>query len=177
MPTEHDTLQGFAVTYLIRSGSSSNISAQHLKGSLALLCVSPSSQHQGIGTSLHSTALQELTSAVISSLSRSNPPAKNGQIQLGSIFPRIFPGLPEGDEFETTKKWFEKRGWVFKVDVSIDLYQPFRPGHPPEVQGLMTKAKELGMTFGPPKGEKDDESLFELEKKEFDDFTVSHSHS
>ena len=170
--TEADIVQGFAVTYLIRSGSASNVSAQHLKGSLPLLCVAPSYQNQDVGTALHATALERLSTSVKASLSRSDPAAKHSQIQLGSIFPRIFPGLPEGEEFESAKRWFEKRGWSFQADISIDLYQPLRPGHPPEVEGLMAHAKALGITFGPPK-ETDDEGLLELEKKEFDDFTVS----
>jgi len=162
---------GFALTYLIRFGSESAVSGQHYKGSLALLCASPLLRNHGVGTALHSVALDHLEKAVKGSLSSSTPPPPKGEIQLGSIFPRIFPGLPEGPEFEKAKAWFGRRGWVFKDSTSIDLYQSLIPGHPPDLEELMGRAKEHGFTFGPPKPE-DDEGLYELEKTEFDSFTV-----
>ena len=164
---------GFALTLLHRSGSASSKSGQHLKGSLALLCVLPAHQTHGIGSSLHQTALSHLTDRVARSLTLSTPPALSSQLQLGSIFPRIFPGVPEGPEFDRAREWFERRGWSFKEGVSIDLYRTLVPGKEPEgLRELMGPAERRGLTFGPP-GEGDVEGLMELQKAEFDDFTVS----
>jgi len=170
-----DDILGFALTYLIRSGSASNQALQHQKGSLALLCVSTPHQHRGIGSSLHTAALDHLNSAVKASLSLSTPiPSTSPPLQLGSIFPRIFPGIPEGPEFDDARKWFEKKGWEFQSgEQSIDLYQSLTPGlPPPELEGLMEQAEKAGITFGPLK-ETDDQGLIALQKAEFDSFTVS----
>ena len=165
------TAYGFAVTYLIRNGAASNAANQHLKGSLAILAVDPAHQGRGVGTALHEAALEHLERQVRASLPLSEPIAEKSQIQLGSIFPRIFPGLPEGPEFDHAYRWFAKRGWPFAEDVSIDLYQPVSSDYE-VVQRITQKPASLGIGFGVPQ-EEDDEGLFELQNSEFGTFTVS----
>jgi beta-N-acetylhexosaminidase len=165
---------GFALTYTIRSGSATMPSGQHLKGGLSMLIVDPSHRNRGIGSALHDAALSYLTKAVRDSLTRSDPPAKEGSIILGSVFPRIFPGVPDGPEFEPARQWFEKRGWAFGKDKSIDLYRTIVPGDQlnREMEPLLQRATDHGMRFGAPLAS-DDAALYALQKKEFDGFTVS----
>ncbi|RSH90428.1 hypothetical protein EHS25_001033 [Saitozyma podzolica] len=163
---------GFALTYTIRSGSATMPSGQHLKGGLSMLIVDPSHRNRGIGSALHDAALSYLTKAVRDSLTRSDPPAKEGSIILGSVFPRIFPGVPDGPEFEPARQWFEKRGWAFGKDKSIDLYRTIVPGDQlnREMEPLLQRATDHGMRFGAPLAS-DDAALYALQKKEFDGFT------
>lgn len=167
-------ISGFALTYLIRAGSAQTPSMQHDKGSIALLAVLPTSQNKGIGSSLHSAALKYLTERVQSSLSLSTPPAPSSEIQIGTIFPRIFPGIPAGEEFKGVKGWFEKRGWVFKDEQSIDLYRTVGDLEKlrVELKPVGKRAVEAGWTFRSPK-ESDDEALLALQEAEFGRFTVS----
>ena len=174
-------VQGFAITYLIRSGAASNAANQHLKGSLASLAVHPAYQGQGIGTALHDAALQYLEKEVRRSLTLSVPAASKSELQLGSIFPRIFPGLPEGEEFDHAGQWFTKRGWKFSSDISIDLYQPISSEY--RISKTITdKPYSLGIRFGSPQ-KNDDEGLFLLQNSTFGIFTVryikmqTHSHA
>jgi beta-N-acetylhexosaminidase len=106
----------------------------------------------------------------------STPKALKTEIQLGSIFPRIFPGLPAGEDFEGARKWFEGkgRGWVFKDEESIDLYRNVEGVEDvtKEVEGLMEKATGNGISFGVSK-EGDDEGLLEMQERDFGSFTVS----
>lgn len=163
---------GFALTYLIRSGSQWTPALAYQKGSLAALVVHPSHQGRGVGSALHAQALGHLTGKVRTSLEESDPPAEKSQIQLGSIFPRIFPGIPDGPEFDDAKRWFERRGWEFGPKKSIDLYQRLTPGRREDLEGLMRKATGRGFTFGAP-GEKDIEALYQLQKDNFESYTVS----
>lgn len=164
-------VQGFAITYLIRSGSESSPGGQHLKGSLAILLVDPEYRNQGVGTALHSAALDYLTDAVKSSLDKSTPRPEKWELQLGSIFPRIFPGLPEGPEFAEAKSWFERREWTFGSDLSIDLYRSLTPGQAVDTEAISRKAKEHGITFRTPRPE-DVPALYELQTAHFDSYTV-----
>src|SRR5690606_4275727 len=84
-------LLGLAVTY--------NIMGQaRVLGSLAVLIVRPTHRNLGIGLSLHDVAVRHLSR--IPNLS---------SMQLGSIFPRFFPGLPV-DLPSSDLEWFAHRG-------------------------------------------------------------------
>ena len=163
---------GFALCVLITTGSSP--SRRHLKGCLSLLAVDTAHQRQGAGSALHKAALDFLTAKVRESLHLSDPPPKEGSLQLGSTFPRFFPGVPEGDEFETAYKFFESRGWSFAKEVAIDLYRTLTPGKPMEFENLTKRALDAGIVFRPPKPEEDDE-LYAMEVANFDYATVSHA--
>jgi beta-N-acetylhexosaminidase len=163
--------RGFAITYLIRSGSKNNQKVQHLKGAVAAIIVDPSSRGQGFGTALHEAAYSHLTKSVRESFTSSTPNATSSVIQLGSTFPRLFPGIPEGEEFADARKWFTKRGWTFKDEVSIDLYQSVDQSYVvPEK--LLIKPRSFGITFGPPTLE-DDKELYRFQEEEFGESTVS----
>jgi GNAT superfamily N-acetyltransferase len=164
-----DAIVGFALTYTIRSGASTNPAAAHLKGTLSALAVSPSARGVGVGTALHGAAMAYLTTTVRESLARSTPPAAESVIQLGSVFPRIFPGLPALDAFKGSKEWFAARGWTFDADVAIDLYG--RIPAPVDQSAFLAKPHGHGLTFRPARP--GDEEGIMLLQKEFDSFTVS----
>ena len=165
-------LVGLAITYLIRSGSQWNKAQAYHKGALAALIVDPKYRNTGIGSALHTQALDYLTEKVKESFQQASPAPEKSQIQLGSTFPRIFPGVPEGPGFDEAKEWFEKRGWKFGDKKSIDLYQAFPPAKGVDLEGAMKKAKSGGFTFGEPRDE-DVEKLYQLQKDNFDSYTVS----
>lgn len=114
----------------------------------------------------------ELNSINLESFSSAAPQPAKRYLQLGSTFPRIFPGVPDGPEFEYARKWFERRGWTFGPKLSIDLYQPLKPGHREDLELVMQKAVKGGFTFGNPKAE-DVESLYQLQRDNFESYTVS----
>ncbi|OAA64505.1 beta-n-acetyltransferase [Niveomyces insectorum RCEF 264] len=90
-------LLGFCATYttFIDNSDSTWI------GCLAVLLVQPAYRRRGIGTSLHSHALRQLTEHRVS------------RLQLGSAFPRLLYGIP----FDlTSEDWFRRRGW--RIDSS-----------------------------------------------------------
>ena len=87
----NNELLGLCVTYTIAAG-------QTLFGSLAVLLVRPTHRNLGIGLSLHDVAVKALRN--IRGISA---------IQLGSIFPRFFPGLPV-DLPAGDLDWFAHRG-------------------------------------------------------------------
>lgn len=163
---------GFALTALIRSGSGTCTSGQHLKGSLVLLIVRPDARNRGIGSALHEAALNHLSRSVKDSLSLSQPVPHQGPLQLGSIFPRFFPGVPDGPEFDEAVEWFTKKGWKFSDHKSIDLYRPIAPGEEIIIEAMTNKATENGISFRSPKPE-EDEALYELQRTSFDTFTVN----
>ncbi|TGZ81053.1 glycoside hydrolase [Ascodesmis nigricans] len=102
---ENGQLLGLAATYVVPQG------ADKIIGSLALLLVKPTHRDRGIGLSLHECAIRHL---------KSLPGITS--IQLGSIFPRIFPGLPTTLPPED-QSWFLHRGWKCKPDEYIfDLF-------------------------------------------------------
>ena len=162
---------GFAVCVLIRSGSKTSISGQHLKGGLSLLVVDPSSLKKGIGSALHTKAVDFLSTKVRESLHLSTPIPEHGSLHLGAKFPRFFPGIPEGSEFERAVCWYKKRGWTVGDDIAIDLYRTVQPGKPVEIESLTERAEKAGVMFRIPKPE-EDEALYTLQKSDFDTFTV-----
>lgn len=168
----NDKVVGYAITYLIRSGSQWNKAEAYLKGALAALIVDPQHRNTGIGSALHAQALEYLDTRVKESFSYASPSPNRSSIQLGSTFPRIFPGIPEGPGFDEAKAWFERKGWKFGDKKSIDLYQPLTPGHRSDLEGIMKKAVDGGFTFGEPRDE-DVEKLYRLQRDNFDTYTVS----
>lgn len=170
--SDSSSIIGFALTDLIRAGSQWSHANAYLKGSLAALCVHPSHRNKGVGSALHAKALEYLTESVKRSFKDAEPQPERSQIQLGSIFPRIFPGLPEGEgELGDAKRWFEGRGWKFDDKKSIDLYRHLEPGGRSEMDRVMKKALDNDFTFGEP-GEKDVEGLMQLQKDNFESYTV-----
>lgn len=161
---------GFALTYLIPVGSKSNPAKQHYRGSLAALVVLPSHAKQGLGTQLNDAAVAQLSADIKASYTLSTPPASAGEIQLGSTFPRIFPGLPALPAFEGAKAWLSKRGWTIKDSKNIDLYGKL-PNNT-DLEKQTQTAKEHGIVFRPATAA-DEAALMELEYGEFDSFTVS----
>jgi beta-N-acetylhexosaminidase len=184
---------GFAITYLIRSGSQWNKALAYHKGALASLVVDDQHRNTGIGSALHAQALEYLTTKVKDSFQYASPTPDKSSIQLGSTFPRIFPGIPEGPGFDEAKAWFERRGWKFGDKKSIDLYQSLKSGHRSDLEGMMKKALDGGFTFGEPRvkdlegvlkkaldggfiseepRDGDLEKLYQLQKDNFDSYTV-----
>ena len=132
-----NTLLGFAATYAIQAGA---VEDRYVIGSLACLMVLPSRRNLGIGLSLHDHVMKFLKTGVDPTLR---------QAQLGSIFPRFFPGLPTNIP-RRQQAWFRHRGWKLPPagqgtcsDVYADLTS-FKV--PVEV---MRPHQEAGVTFRP----------------------------
>lgn len=102
--TETDGVIAFASTFATPD-------AKTLTGHLGLILVAPKYRHQGAGCLLHDTGMQHL---------RSLPNIAN--IQLGTIYPRIFCGVPE-NLGEETLSFFRNRGWNLSKEPVYDLIQ------------------------------------------------------
>ncbi|KAL7417382.1 hypothetical protein BDY24DRAFT_432578 [Mrakia frigida] len=157
---------GFATTYTTAASSGSSI----IKGLFALIAVLPSHQHRGIGTLLHETAITHLRQIVLPTLPLPHdqePSASKKSLQLGSIFPRVFPGLPK-NLGEDVKGWFERRGWSFGAGESIDLYRRVDGESLREEEGkeLIKRLESQGVRYGPMEVGKEEE-LFAFQEKEF----------
>lgn len=161
---------GFVLTYTIRSGAASCASTQHLKGMLSAVVVRPDAQRRGVGSALHKVATEHLSTMIRESFSRSTPAATESIIQLGSVFPRIFPGVPDLPAFKPAKAFFGKNGWSFK-NLCIDLYGAVPTGV--DQEQFKKQAHSHGIQFRPATAE-DEDKIMELQK-EFDSFTVSFS--
>ncbi|TXT13411.1 hypothetical protein VHUM_00778 [Vanrija humicola] len=159
---------GFALTYLIPVGSKANKAKQHYRGSLAALVVLPAHQRNGLGTQLNDAAVAQLSADIRASYSLSTPPATAGEIQLGSTFPRIFPGLPALPAFEGAKTWLNARGWTIKDSKNIDLYGALP--NDVDLEKQTETAKKHGIVFRAATPD-DEAALMELEYGEFDAFT------
>ncbi|KAK6511550.1 hypothetical protein TWF481_000465 [Arthrobotrys musiformis] len=127
-PRSHGKILGLCATYTIHAGKS-------LVGSMALLMVDPDFRNSGIGTALHDEAFQFM---------RAHPEIDS--VQLGSIFPRFFPGLPELLPKEQ-KEWFKRRGWKIEDNFIFDLYQNITNWRPPQ-QDVFADLSRQGITFG-----------------------------
>jgi beta-N-acetylhexosaminidase len=137
---------GFSKHYIVRSLASKELlglcatyftprSQGEIIGSLALLLVRPTHLNQGVGLSLHNVAVRELsnTAGIVS-------------MQLGSIFPRFFPGLPV-DLAAKDLDWFSHRGWnlgddKFVYDLFLDMEKDERRWQAPPDSALKTTAGE-----------------------------------
>ncbi|KAI5849546.1 glycoside hydrolase superfamily [Morchella snyderi] len=143
-------LLGLAVTYTIQSGR------DELIGSLALLIVRPTHRNSGIGRSLHDVALRHL----------SKQPGMTS-LQLGSIFPRIFPGLPVDLPAEDLS-WFSHRGWKLGDKFIYDLMMKVDSWTVPE--GIFGPLQEKGVSFGCCNANQFD-ALLDFEEKNFSTYT------
>lgn len=172
---------GFCLTYTAQAGSSQDPACQHLKGGLALIAVNDLHRGQGVGTALHNEAIKYLEDTIQESFATSQPAATESEIIIGSWFPRFFPGIPEGAEFEPAKQWLGKRGWQISQERGRDMYRRF--GGPEEddalrseMKTLMQRAEDQGIRFAPPE-QKDDEALVAFEMAEFRKYIVCSSPS
>lgn len=156
---------GFAMTSVVKVTSSANPDTK-VKGSLAALVVSPKHQGQGIGSALHDAALAYLEEEVRASL----PSNTAGNLQLGSTFPRIFPGIPDIEYLRPARDWFRKRGWTIAEPDAIDLYSPLPNGV--DMEPFISEAKKHGVEFRHAHPA-DREALMRMQFTEFDSFTVS----
>lgn len=156
---------GFAITYVVKVTASTNPDTK-VKGSLGALLVPPEHQGKGIGSALHEAAVSYLEKEV----RRSLPPNTDGTLQLGSTFPRIFPGLPDIEYLQPAKDWFRRRGWTISEPDAIDLYSPL----PNDVNydPFTSEARKHGVEFRHARPA-DREALMRMEFTEFDSFTVS----
>ncbi|MBE3558063.1 MAG: GNAT family N-acetyltransferase [Ktedonobacteraceae bacterium] len=107
---ESGQVTGFAATFTSKRGKG-------LVGHLAALLVDPQQQHKGIGSALHTVALDHLRSSGTS------------QLHLGGISPRFWCGLPMN--LAAALPFFTKRGWEFSEHV-FDLVQDLRHYITPE---------------------------------------------
>lgn len=157
---------GFAVAYIVKVTSSANPDTK-VKGSLGALIVSPEHRGQGIGSTLHDAAVTYMEKKVRESLLAQ----AEGSLQLGSTFPRIFPGLPDVEYLQPARDWFRKRGWTIGEPDAIDLYSslPNDVNYDP----FISEARKHGVEFRHARPA-DREALMRMEFTEFDSFTVSH---
>ncbi|KAK7965950.1 uncharacterized protein PG986_000227 [Apiospora aurea] len=95
-----DEIIGFCATYttFLNGGDAD------LVGSIAVILVEPAYRQRGIGKLLHDEALVQLKR--VRGVRR---------LQLGSTFPRLLYGIPEGS---AATRWFQNRGW--KMDFKSD---------------------------------------------------------
>ncbi|EFR05167.1 beta-N-acetylglucosaminidase/beta-glucosidase [Nannizzia gypsea CBS 118893] len=86
-------INGFCATYFFQSTGT---------GVIGAILVDPARRRLGIGSSLHSRAIQTLTQ---------HPEVK--QLQLGSRLPGVYLGIPRTDPVERRRlrRWFAKLGW------------------------------------------------------------------
>lgn len=80
-------------------------------GHLGLLLVDPTYHHQGIGTALHDHGMRHLRTSSTTLTT----------IQLGTIYPRFFCGVPE--THPESIRFFQNRGWNLGPKPVFDLIQ------------------------------------------------------
>ncbi|PLB52828.1 putative beta-N-acetylglucosaminidase [Aspergillus steynii IBT 23096] len=110
-------------------------------GYLAVLAVDPKKQGLGVGTALIEACRSWLKKEF-----------KNPRLELGSSFPRFWPGIPT-DLPSETQQFFVHRGFQLNPPSarSVDLYQDIRNFEVPV--RYAARARERGYTFGPLKPE------------------------
>lgn len=145
-------LAGFCLVYRNQHG---NPDIVHI----AAVAVIPEFQGQGIGTSL----LTEMRSYFRTRLNIH-------RLQLGSSFPRFWPGVPL-DLGQKVQDFFIHRGFRLSPpgSRSVDLYQDIRGFQAPEK--YMTRAQERGFHFAPLTSEEYDGCLVG-QRKNFSDKSV-----
>lgn len=139
-------LLGLAATYTIMLNSNQSI------GSLALLMVRPTHRNLGIGLSLHDVAVRYLSNT-----------QGIQSIQLGSIFPRLFPGLPVNIPADDSA-WFAHRGWKFEKRYVYDLFMDIDNWLPPDI--ILRPMDAKGVSFSRCTPEQFD-SLIDFELRNF----------
>ncbi|KAM0260695.1 hypothetical protein ACHAQJ_002611 [Trichoderma viride] len=90
------SLVGFCAAYATFADSSDVA----LVGSIAVIIVQEAYRGQGIGSSLHNTAMNKLQS--VRGVQR---------LRLGTTFPRLLCGLTVEMTYAYAGQWFERRGW------------------------------------------------------------------
>ncbi|KAJ5094110.1 Glycoside hydrolase superfamily [Penicillium angulare] len=142
-------LVGFCLAYLNSFGPPSTVH-------IAVLAVSEAHQGKGIGTSL----LTETRSYFRNEFGIN-------VIDLGSSFPRFWPGIPR-DLPESVQNFFTRRGFRLSPleSRSVDLYQDIRNFNAPEK--YVTRAQERGFRFAPLQSE-DYEACLVGQRKNFSD--------
>ncbi|KAF3920442.1 Beta-hexosaminidase [Dactylellina cionopaga] len=126
-PRAHGRILGLCATYTIRAG-------KNTVGSMAMVMVDPDFRNQGIGLALHDQAFQYMRSTGLIE-----------SVQLGSIFPRFFPGLPE-ELPVADQDWFLRRGWTMENSYIYDLYQDIENWQVPST--VFSDLGSQGITFG-----------------------------
>jgi beta-N-acetylhexosaminidase len=121
-------------------------------GQLAVLAVDPKMQGRGVGTALVTECRALLKKKF-----------NNSRLELGSGFPRFWPGIPTDLPTEV-QDFFVHRGFQLNplIPRSVDLCQEIKDFQAPEQ--YITRAKERGYTFGPLKPEHYQECLTSQEK-------------
>lgn len=145
-------LVGFCLAYRNQHGNSDIVH-------IAAVAVIPEYQGQGIGTSL----LTEIRSYFRTQFGIH-------RLQLGSSFPRFWPGVPK-DLGQRVQDFFIHRGFRLSPPGarSVDLYQDIRTFQAPEK--YITRAQERGFRFAPLKPEDYDACLVG-QRKNFSDKSV-----
>lgn len=110
----------------------------------------------GIGLSLHDIALRHL----------SKQPGLSS-LQLGSIFPRLFPGLPV-DLAAEDLSWFSHRGWKLGEKFIYDLVMEIENWTVPD--GIIGPLQEKGVSFACCNPDQF-EALLDFEEKNFCTYT------
>lgn len=170
-----DELLGFAITFVAKAGSVGDPTKRHSSGCLSVIAVEPGLQNKGIGTALYHACKAGLSEEILATLHLSTPAPAKGSIMLGSVFPRIFPGVPCGKLPQDRRvcEWFERKGWQFWAKTTIDLYQPFEPRGArgqPGFAALLQTSRDHGVTFR--RARREDEGGTMQLQKEFSYATV-----
>lgn len=128
---------GFAATYIIASGTPE---ARKYTGNLGLLMVASSMHKQGVGLALHEAALKQF---------RQQQDPEVETVQLGSVFPRFFPGLSQAlPDNSTSTDFFIHRGWNLPSNASLAydyIYKDLTGFKAPA--DAYTKAANAGVQF------------------------------
>ncbi|KAE8146559.1 glycoside hydrolase superfamily [Aspergillus avenaceus] len=121
-------------------------------GQLAVLAVDSKFQDQGVGTAL----IAECRSWLESNFTR-------WRLELGSGFPRFWPGIP-CDLPSEVQQFFEYRGFRLNPPIprSVDLYRDITDFQAPDK--YMSRARKEGFTFSPLKPEHYQECLASQEE-------------
>ncbi len=140
---------GFCLAYTTRQHQK-NPTEKSTSGYIAVLAVHPENQGQGIGSSL----LNETKSWFKQSFDSCH-------LELGSGFPRFWPGVPKDlPDAERVLGFFIDRGFQVRPDPprSVDMYRELRNFSPGEV-GCVQRAEKAGYTFSPLRPEGYEECL------------------
>ena len=132
----------------------------NVSGQLAALVVDSLYQKQGIGS-----ALVSQTRSLFRTTLNIN------QLELTSVFPRFWPGIPKDLPYEVQEFFLHRGSRLSPPDArAVDLYEDIRNYQAPK--NYITNAKERGYTFGPLQPEHYDECIA-AQKDNFTNYGVS----